>query len=154
MVVGQAVVNPVDGAFAVGMGIVECEVVAVRHHHVALRVDELYAVLGLPAAADAVVNQRTVQVLEGIALLRGHGVEIGGISQIIIEAGREELAEVSPDAVLLGRFKQLCHLLLGVVAVAGIESFLQLVVPQLMDVVDLVLLACQPVHDARVEELL
>ena len=45
----ERVVYAVHGAFAVGMGIAEGEVVAVGHNHVALGVGKLYAVLVAPS---------------------------------------------------------------------------------------------------------
>ena len=89
------VVDTVSGAFAI-VGILVCKVVAVRHHHVPLRVLELDAVVGIPTGAEAIVGQGAVHVLVGVARGSGHTVEVAGIGQIGVESWGEDFAEFGP----------------------------------------------------------
>ena len=81
----KGVVHTIDFIFAFRMRIAEGKVVAVRHHHVFLRVHEHDAVARLPTRADIVVGQGKVHGLIGVGGCGRHAVEVADISQIIVK---------------------------------------------------------------------
>ena len=108
----KRVVYAIHVVFTIGMGIAEGKVIAVGHHHVALRVCKLYAVLWLPASANIntssccmVFRQLATELGAGNSGGNGNVKTFGSRARGVVVGNKQlvgdELADGRRDAVTL-----------------------------------------------------